>query len=237
MYKNYFFDLYETLMSIKTNEEKEEVWEKLALYYGYYGAYYDPFELKTRYNELLNKFLNSSEQTDYPEVDIQEVFYKLFKDKNVKSKRRMPKEAAKVFRLLTTEHLKVYDGVINMLEALKEKKKKIYVFANAQNVYALYEMRQGQIKRYFEDFIFSSDFGVRKPDKSIFEASFDGDELKKEESIIISTNYLTDILTARECNIDTLYINLNEKESQENSKATFEVLGRNYKEITNLLLK
>ena len=40
-YKNYIFDLYGTPVDIHT-EEQELLWEKLALFYGYYDAVYEP---------------------------------------------------------------------------------------------------------------------------------------------------------------------------------------------------
>ena len=45
-YENYIFDLYGTLVDIHTDEEKTELWEKLAQFYGYYGAVYTAEELK-----------------------------------------------------------------------------------------------------------------------------------------------------------------------------------------------
>ena len=39
-YENYVFDLYGTLVDIHTDESRKEVWEKLALFLGYYGAIY-----------------------------------------------------------------------------------------------------------------------------------------------------------------------------------------------------
>lgn len=41
-YKNYIFDLYGTLVDIHTDGEQELLWEKLALFYGYYDAVYEP---------------------------------------------------------------------------------------------------------------------------------------------------------------------------------------------------
>ena len=38
-YTDLVFDLYGTLVDIHT-EENEAVWEKTALYFGYYGAHY-----------------------------------------------------------------------------------------------------------------------------------------------------------------------------------------------------
>ena len=54
-YKNYVFDLYGTLVDIKTDEEDMNAWSKLSLFYGYYDALYDPEELKERYFSLVNQ--------------------------------------------------------------------------------------------------------------------------------------------------------------------------------------
>ena len=45
MYKNYVFDLYGTLIDINTDEWSIELWEKMAVYYGYMGAIYTAEEL------------------------------------------------------------------------------------------------------------------------------------------------------------------------------------------------
>lgn len=52
MYQTYIFDLYGTLVDIHTDETKIEVWEKMALFYGYYGAFYTAEELRQTYREL-----------------------------------------------------------------------------------------------------------------------------------------------------------------------------------------
>ena len=44
-YTDLIFDLYGTLVDIHT-EESAEVWEKTALYFGFYGARYTGAELK-----------------------------------------------------------------------------------------------------------------------------------------------------------------------------------------------
>lgn len=237
MYKNYFFDLYGTLMAIETNEEAEFVWEKMALYYGYYGAYYDAFELQTKYKKAVSKILNSDNQINNPEIDIQDVFYKLFRDKDIKPKKKMAKDAAKVFRMLTTNYIEVYEGVIDMLLVLKNQKKNVFVFANAQDVYALYELRKGGIRKYFDGFFFSSDFGMCKPEPKIYEDIFSRDDIKKKESIIISADYAKDIGGAKEFGVDTLFINTNEEENFDNKSCIYEVKGRDYAQIINLIVK
>ena len=55
MYKNCIFDLYGTLVDIHTNEKKEELWEKLAMLYRYYGADYETEELRTMYASAFHR--------------------------------------------------------------------------------------------------------------------------------------------------------------------------------------
>jgi len=47
-YTDLIFDLYGTLVDIHT-DENDEVWEKTALYFGYYGAHYTGEELKNAF--------------------------------------------------------------------------------------------------------------------------------------------------------------------------------------------
>ena len=49
MYKNYIFDLYGTLIDINTDEWSIDIWEKMAIYYGYKGAHYTAEELNEEY--------------------------------------------------------------------------------------------------------------------------------------------------------------------------------------------
>ena len=54
-YDNYLFDLYGTLVDIHTDEQHSEVWERLAVFYGYYGAKYKAEELEKSYFEIINR--------------------------------------------------------------------------------------------------------------------------------------------------------------------------------------
>ena len=53
MYTDLIFDLYGTLVDIHT-EEDDTVWEKTAIYFGFYGAHYTAEELKAAGFKTLN---------------------------------------------------------------------------------------------------------------------------------------------------------------------------------------
>ena len=51
-YTDLIFDLYGTLVDIHTDEDAA-VWEKTALYFGYYGANYTAVELKNAFSKAM----------------------------------------------------------------------------------------------------------------------------------------------------------------------------------------
>ena len=160
-YDNYVFDLYGTLVDIHTDEEPKEIWDKLALFYGYYGACYSAEELKKRYETLVKgkeADLKVSLENDphyahesSPEIEITDVFQSLFMEKGVEADNTLAIHAGQFFRVLATEYIRVYPGTIEMLQNLKKKGKNVYLLSNAQRIFTAYEMQVIQIAKYFDD--------------------------------------------------------------------------------------
>ena len=117
-YDNYIFDLYGTLVDIHTEENDPLVWKKLALFYGYYDADYSSEELKERYAAIIagEEYKMKSEKKDdaheaHPEVQIEEVFQKLFEEKGVKADPTLAVHAGQFFRILSTDYVKYFDDI------------------------------------------------------------------------------------------------------------------------------
>ena len=87
MFKNYIFDLYGTLIDIRTDEDTPDLWKRTAIFYGYRGAVYTPFELRRKYKEFcaLEKAKTKKAYPDREHIDINltKVFEKLYTFKNV----------------------------------------------------------------------------------------------------------------------------------------------------------
>ena len=238
MYKNIIFDFYGTLVKIKGNEEDDCIWKKLSLYMAYQGANYDVDELKESYSKNIEKYRGRYSSADYPEVDITDVFYKLYSDKGVKAKSKLLKQTTLVFRTLTTEHLSVYKGVEEMLIELKKKNKQLYILSNAQRIYLLAEIKMLGLEKYFDGIYISSDYHTRKPDPQLYKILLEKEKLKKSDTIMVGDDYNTDIKGAVKVGIDSLFF-LSET-SDKNAKkenTTYSVLDGNYKKIIKLLTK
>lgn len=92
-YENYIFDLYGTLIDIRTDENKPEFWEKIAEFYACYGADYSAFELHTIYVETVHRMeqeLADREGKAFPEIQLEYVFAWLLINAPKKHEARLP---------------------------------------------------------------------------------------------------------------------------------------------------
>lgn len=240
MYKNYIFDLYGTLVDIKTNEWKASLWKKMQEFYSFYGAVYTWKELKSRYEELCMEEEKKLTADVYPEIQVEYIFQRLFEEKAVS----MPIESAAIvaqfFRIISTEHIKLYKGVEQVLQLLKRKGKKIYLLSNAQKIFTEKEFEMLGLSRYFDGTVYSSDEGCRKPSSNFYDVVLERYQLKKSESIMIGNDWITDIKGAREAGLDSLYIHTNISPQDtilEKVNSTYMIADGDFCKIPLLILK
>ncbi len=218
-YENYVFDLYGTLVDIHTEENDPLLWKKLALFYGYYDAAYEPEELKAAYEALVKGKETSlkthlEEDPHYsheasPEIEITEVFSELYLRKRVQASEELAVHTGQFFRVLSTEYVRVYPGTDKMLKSLRDAGKKVYLLSNAQRIFTEYEMHVLQIARYFDGILISSDYQTKKPDKRFFDILIKKYDLDTGTSLFIGNDSKTDIAGARTVEMDTFYVNSN----------------------------
>lgn len=225
MYHNYLFDLYGTLVDIHTNEDKMEVWEKLSLFYGYYGASYTPQELKEAYAQAVNTFQEQAEEVEEvtdgvrrkkadaheanPEIQLEYVFQQLFKQKGVEADLVQSTYAGQIFRIASTEYIRLYEGVKELLEGLRQQGHKLYLLSNAQSIFTRYEMKYLGIDTLFDEIFISSEYACKKPDSRFYNVPIAKHGLKPEETIMIGNDYTCDILGAQQVGLHTFYIHSN----------------------------
>lgn len=210
MYKNYIFDLYGTLVDINTDEWSDSFWRKIAYLFGYKGAHYTPEELHSEYDRLValekENVLKKHPEIKVPDFKAERVFKKLFEKKGVKTTKAQLNHIGETFRCCSTNYIKLFDGITDLLDTLKAKGKKIYLLSNAQRIYTENELRLLDLMKYFDGVLISSDEECSKPDVNYFQILFDRYGLKKSESIMIGNDYKSDIDGAADFGIDSLYI-------------------------------
>ena len=80
-YTDLIFDLYGTLVDIHT-EESPLVWEKTALYFSYYGAYYSGEQLQAAFSAALARREAQAGQSYecFPDTPVEQVMAGLFRE-------------------------------------------------------------------------------------------------------------------------------------------------------------
>lgn len=209
LYRNYIFDLYGTLVDIRTDESKSTLWEKMSLFYGYYGADYTPEELQKTYTGLVQ----TEEDTKvryvheaYPEIPIEKVFCQMYQNKGIEPSKELVCHTGQMFRVLSTHHVKLYAGAESLLESLRKAGKKVYLLSNAQRIFTEHELFYLKIHDCFDGILISSDYGVKKPDERFFQILLDRYQIRPEESLMIGNDLTTDIQGAKQVGMDTYYI-------------------------------
>lgn len=222
-YRNYIFDLYGTLIDIHTEEGEEKLWVALTRFFETYGASYMPEELQQGYQKYVAEELKKSE-----EIQVENVFKKLFAAKNVDAGEKLIAETCRFFRDTSTYHIGLYEWSLPILKMLKENGKKVYLLSNAQRSFTYHEMEKLDIVQYFDEIYISSDYGVKKPNPKFFQILIEKEGLDVKESLFLGNDQTCDILGAKGVGMDTWYVHTAcSPEYQEDIKATYEFLNEN----------
>lgn len=238
MYKNYIFDLYGTLVNINTNEEKDLIWDKLSLFYSYNNALYNSSEIKYNYHILIKKYINLSNYVDYPDFPIEDIFKELYLLKNITPTRELIKNTSHFFRILSIDKLKIYKGVIDLLDSLKDNNKKIYLLTNAQKIFTYHEIKILGLYDYFDGILYSSESKICKPNEDFYNELINKYSLNTKETIMIGNDYSCDILPATDLGMDTLYIHSNiSPDIKDSINSTYKILDGDFLKVKPLILK
>ena len=209
MYKNYIFDLYGTLVDIRTNENKVSLWKNMANIFAMHGAYYTPTELKETYEKLVEEQIKKvppEKYTTTPEPQIEYVFQNMFSQKGVEADMPLAIATGKTFRALSLKFIRLYDGVPELFDAIEAHGGNAYLLSNAQRIFTEPEIRRLGIYDRFKAVIISSDEGCAKPDINFYKQILDRYDLDPKESIMIGNDYRTDIQGSHNAGLDSLYI-------------------------------
>lgn len=210
-YTDLVFDLYGTLVDIHT-DENDAVWEKTALYFGFYGADYTGESLRDAFQLAMQQREASAGQNYecFPDIPFEEVLADLFRAKGVtENADALGLNAAQLFRIASIEYIRVYPHVQEALAALREHGFRLWLLSNAQHVFTAYELRLLGLDSLFDGVLLSSDYLCRKPDQRFYQALMKKYDLSPQQCLMIGNDRETDIAGAMAAGMATLYMHTN----------------------------
>ena len=210
-YTDLIFDLYGTLVDIHT-KENALVWDKTAMYFGYYGVPFTGESLKAAFDaEMRRREAVAGQSYEvFPEIPFDMVMADLFRRHGVtENADALGLNAAQVFRITSTEYSRLYDHVVEALELLRKQGFRLWLLSNAQRAFTAYELRLLGLGPQFNRIYLSSDFQCRKPDIRFFQALMDEQHLDPSCTLMIGNDRETDIAGAQNAGLSTLYMHTN----------------------------
>ena len=207
-YTDLIFDLYGTLVDIHT-EESDAVWEKTAIYFGFYGAHYTGPELKRAFEAAIAAREAKAGQSYecFPDIPFETVMAQLFQDRGVtEDSERLGVNAAQLFRILSFDYIRLYPDVLDALALLRKKGFRLWLLSNAQQVFTAYELRHLGLGEQLDGIFLSSDYRCRKPDSRFFRALLESRQLDPGKCLMIGNDRQTDIAGAAALGLATLYM-------------------------------
>ena len=236
MIENYIFDLYGTLVDIRTDESTPSFWRRMALFLSLQGAAYGPEKLRIAYISTVEGEIDRclALRPDIPrahiEPDILPVFKTLYAEKGIKVDDLRARDTALVFRALSmVKTVRLYPHVLTVLETLRRQGKGLYLLSNAQAVFTMAELGKLGLLSRFDGIVLSSDAGVKKPDKAIFEYLLSKYGLRPEACVMIGNDMDADMGGAASVGMAGRFIHTNL------SPECQRPLPKNCQEITGLL--
>lgn len=214
-YQHCIFDLYGTLVDIHTDEDGLGLWAAIAAYYQERGAAYEPEELRESYWRLVAEAesggvpLRLDAHEAHPEIQIEQVFQRLFREKGVAAELPQAVQAGRRFRELSTEYIRLYDGAKELLSSLREQGCKLWLLSNAQAVFTRWELEQLGLMDSFDGVYLSSDYRVKKPERRFFEVLLQEQSIPPEQAVMIGNDGVCDIAGACAVGLATVYLHSN----------------------------
>ncbi len=185
------FDCYSTLIDIKTDEEKGEVFHYLSLYLQYYGVKMNAKSLRSALKSERESYPYSKEEL-YPETDIEIIFRNVLKNEGLDNP-FLAESGCKLFRVLSREHFQLFPDSLSVLEEMRQKRYQLAVISDAQKVFCFEESEMLGLSPFFSRFIVSTQLGFRKPDPRFFMVACTLLDVLPTEAIYIGNDPRTDV--------------------------------------------
>ena len=168
---------------------------------------------------LLQRFINATLRcllaashpvlgTEGVEIELRNVFRRLFEEKGVPVSATQVEDTAVLFRLLSfSRKPQLMKGVKRTLTGLRRQGARLYLLSNAQSCFTIPELRRlGLLDGIFDGIYLSSDFGSKKPFPAFFNAALAQAGLSGTEVLMVGNDPTADIHGADSVGMKSRYI-------------------------------
>lgn len=217
---NYLFDLYGTLIDIRTDEKSGAFWKKIS-------AMCNGKPVKERYAVLCA----AQALPEGGEIDLLTVMQKITEEFGCAYSAA---KFAEKFREASIKKLRLFDGTNELLATIRRTGGKLYLLSNAQACFTRGELEKLDLADKFDGIMLSSEIGFKKPSKKFFDIAFEKFGLSPKECVYIGNDLRDDVEGARRAGMRSIYIPTAQS-GRYPEKIEPDVRVKNHKELIKLL--
>jgi len=207
----YVFDLYGTLINVRTDERADKTWKKWIKCLDGKGIKHpalmqfrkDFFDTDKRYREEAK----AKGIYEYPEPDVIDMYREMFeKYGNGVISDEILEKVSYAFRVASREYIRLFPGVKEYLTEIRNQGKHAYLLSNAQASYTRPEIDMFRLGELLDDMLLSSECEVMKPDKQFFDMLIDKHKINKERAIMFGDSLENDVMGAKEAGLHYVHL-------------------------------
>ena len=231
------FDFYNTLIEIRTDEGRDEVWEKLARFLRYRRVEADPASMRRAYFSRVEHFKNDRPE-EHAEIDVVGIFGEMLNEMGCRQENTsFPEEVTQLFRTLSIVRFAPFPETFMCLEAL-HKRFKLGMVSDAQRPFFDPEVAMTHVHKFIDHraIVVSSDHGYRKPDPRLFDRALEALGTPADKAVYIGDNVERDICGAKNAGMGAILIKRNGDEEDVPWTQQPDMIFKNLQEATDWLL-
>jgi putative hydrolase of the HAD superfamily len=199
------FDLYGTLLDIRTDERQPELWQTLARYLRYQGCLRaDAERLQMSFTEMAAREQRDTDEK-YPETDVKGLFGNIVQDLGCQQPEPLSTDVSKLFRTLSIVHMELFDDTLPALQALRTRFK-VGLVSDAQRVFCEPEIEMTGLAPLLDVVIISTDYGYHKPDPRLFASALSFLQVDPQSAIFIGDSVRRDICGAENADVPAVLL-------------------------------
>jgi putative hydrolase of the HAD superfamily len=176
---------------------------------GLWGTFDDPTSEFQEMHSIIRTYQKQAWQNGLQRFDIED--------------ERFAETLAATFIEERIKHPYLYEDTIDVLNALKGRYKLVLLTNGAPSLQNTKLKITPQLVPYFDRIVISGDFGVGKPDPSIFEHVVQAENLDYATTIMVGDNLNTDILGSNRVGMRNVWINREHKQANSEVPFTYEI--------------
>jgi putative hydrolase of the HAD superfamily len=204
------FDVNGTLVDIRTEDDRDEVFRAAARLLTYQGVRVGRRELRDRYFALLDQQRRTSPE-HHPEYDSVAI-WRAIVDENAtaytdalppEKRAQLPLFLAETTRGISRRRLRLQPHVREVLDVLRGRLP-LAVVSDAQRANARAELHHVGLLDHFDPVVVSGDHGFRKPDRRLFHLALDGLGVGAHEAVHVGDDVYRDVYGAHRVGLRTV---------------------------------